>query len=164
MKQHPSSNALPEAAGLRIAVVSSRYHDTVTSALRDGAVEAFSECGGDPADVVSIEAPGTWELPVLCSALLEGDEAPDAVVAIGCVIAGETSHDQHINSGVSNALAQLSIRTGVPVAFGVLTCSSMEQARARSGGEVGNKGRESMLAAIEAVQTIRSIRTTEHAT
>lgn len=163
MKNATTSTTHPAADDLRIAIVTSRYHEDVTSALRDGAVDAFEACGGDTGRLTCIDAPGTWELPVLCNALLERDDAPDAIVAIGCVIAGETSHDRHINSGVSNALAQLSIRTGVPVAFGVLTCGSMEQALARAGGAVGNKGRESMLAAIEAVRAIRSIRTTEHA-
>ena len=85
----------------------------------------------------------------------------DAVVAIGCVITGETTHDRYINGGVSGALAQLAIQTSTPVAFGVLTCNSMDQALARAGGDVGNKGRESMLAAIDAAHTIRSLDTTE---
>ena len=164
MKHHPSNPPSHDASNMRIAVVTSRYYQEITSALRAGAIDAFTGCGGDPDRLRHIESPGTWELPVLCSALLRTPADFDAVIAIGCVIAGETSHDRYINSGVSNALARLSIETSTPVAFGVLTCSSMEQALARAGGHVGNKGRESMLAAIEAAHTIRSLTTTEHMT
>ena len=157
MKHQPTNPTVPDASDLRIAVVTSRYYEKVTAALRTGATEAFTECGGDPERLLHLESPGTWELPVLCSALLRTPDSFDAVVAIGCVIAGETSHDRYINSGVSDALARLAVRTATPVAFGVLTCSSMEQALARAGGDVGNKGRESMLAAIDAAATIRSL-------
>ncbi len=157
MKHQPISPTTLDASDMRIGVVTSRYYAEVTTALRNGASDAFRECGGDPDRLLHIESPGTWELPVLCSGLLRASETFDAVVAIGCVIAGETSHDRYINSGVSDALARLAVRTSTPVAFGVLTCSSMEQALARAGGDVGNKGRESMLAAIDAAATIRSL-------
>jgi len=161
MKTTHDHNQLPDACDMAIAIVTSRYHQDITSALREGAVEAFLESGGSMDRLEHVESPGTWELPVLCSALLRRDEdVPDAVIALGCVIAGETTHDQHINHGVSSALSTLAVDTGRPVAFGVITCSSMEQALARAGGPVGNKGREAMLAAIETVKTIGNTRST----
>ena len=161
MKHQPTRPTTLDASDMRIAVVTSRYYEEVTAALRDGATEAFCECGGDIDRLLHIDSPGTWELPVLCSGLLRTPGKFDAVVAIGCVITGETTHDRYINGGVSGALAQLAIQTSTPVAFGVLTCNSMDQALARAGGDVGNKGRESMLAAIDAAHTIRSLDTTE---
>ncbi len=160
MQSQPTTTRLPDADGMSIAVITSRYHLEVTRALRDGAVEIYMDAGGSEDRLMLIEAAGTWELPVLARAVLERDAAPDAVIALGCVVAGETSHDRHINHGVSSALSSLAIETGRPVAFGVITCSTMEQAIARAGGNRGNKGRESMLAALETVETIRNIRST----
>ncbi len=161
MQSTPTHNQIPDACDMAIAIVTSRYHEDITTALRDGAVEAFIEAGGDSNRLVHIEAPGTWELPVLCRALLQrGAGAPDAVIALGCVVAGETSHDRYINHGVSSALSTLAIETGCPVAFGVITCSTMDQARARAGGDRGNKGREAMHAAIETVNLIRTTKST----
>lgn len=159
MKNKPHHEIDLDASELTIAVVTSRYHDSITDRLRDGAVEAFTEAGGDPARIIHVDSPGTFELPVLCQAICvnRGAHAPDAVVAIGCVIAGETTHDQHINQAVSTSLCSLSTRTGIPIAFGVITCNDATQAEARAGGSRGNKGREAMRAAIDTVMSIRSI-------
>ena len=165
MQSDHTTHPPPDASDLTVAIVTSRYHDSITDALREGATTAFEDCGGRRDRLMHVQAAGTWELPVLCRALLQrGASSPDAVIALGCVIAGETSHDQHINQGVSTALATLSIETGCPMAFGVVTCSTMEQARARAGGDRGNKGREAMLAALETVQTIRTITSTANTT
>lgn len=94
---------------------------------------------------------------MITAAVLD-DGAVDAVVALGCVITGETTHDQHIAHAVSDALMRLSVSFGTPVAFGVLTCQSIEQARQRAGGSRGNKGAEAMMAAIDAASTIHAIR------
>ena len=110
------------AHALRIAVVTSQYHSEVTQALRDGADAAFIEAGGDAGNVLHVDSPGAWELGVLSSGCLERDDV-DAVVALGCVITGETSHDQWINTGLSSALASLAVMHAKPVALGVLTYS-----------------------------------------
>ncbi len=145
--------------GLRIGLVVSRYHAAVTKALRDAAAELFTEAGGADADLAIVPAPGAFELPTLCRALaVRGDI--DAIVAIGCVIKGETPHDQHISHAVAQGLTQVSVDTGVPIAFGVLTCHTMEQAEARaghSGTGKPNKGAEAMAAAIETACTVRAL-------
>ncbi len=147
-------------SGLRIGLVVSRYHAAVTEALRDAAADLFTEAGGADTDLAIVPAPGAFELPTLCRALaVRGDI--DAIVAIGCVIKGETSHDQHISHAVAQGLTQVSVDTGVPIAFGVLTCHTMEQAKARAGGSgtgKPNKGAEAMAAAIETARTVRALR------
>lgn len=145
------------AADLRMAVVVSRYHDEVTGALRDGAVSAFLEADGEESRLLVIPAPGAFEL-VSIGAELARQGGFDAIVTLGCVITGETPHDQYICSAVAGGLAQITVETGVPIAFGVLTCQTMGQARNRAGGRQGNKGEEAMVAAIEAAGAIRQVR------
>ena len=135
------------AEGLRIGLAVSRYHREITDALRAGAVERFGQLGGRDEDLLVAEAPGSFELTALCRVFaVRGDV--DAIVALGCVIAGETTHDQHICAAVSHGLSAVIVETGVPIAFGVLTCQTFEQARERAGGAKGNKGAEAMDAAI----------------
>lgn len=144
--------AAADAAGLRVAIVASNYHTDVTGALRDGAAEALRARGGT--GLVEESAPGAFELPMVAQALAARGDI-DAVVAIGCVLTGETSHDRFICDAVSHGLMQVALRHGVPVTFGVLTCVTIEQARARAGGAKGNKGAEAMDAAIDAALAIR---------
>ncbi len=157
LSMHTPITRTTSAADLRIAVVASRYHAEVTDALRDGAVSTFLDSGGEESNLLVIPAPGSFELVSIAAAIARRGEV-DAIVTIGCVITGETPHDQYICSAVSNGLAQISVETGVPVAFGVLTCQTMGQARNRAGGRQGNKGEEAMTAAIEAAGAIRQVR------
>ena len=150
--QHSTSHRPHDASGLRIAVVASAYHADVTGALRDGAVAALHARGG--AAPLHESAPGAFELPMVAHALAARGDI-DAVVALGCVLTGETSHDRYICDAVAHGLMQVALRHGVPVTFGVLTCVTIEQARARSGGTKGNKGGEAMDAAIDAALAIR---------
>ncbi len=129
----------------KIAVVYTRYHERVVSALVDGALEAYYEAGGDPDDVILVEVPGAFELPYAASALAYEDGVR-GVVVLGCVMKGETDHHHHIASSVFHALADLNVWGPVPVTQAVLTVSTMEQALQRSGGKFGNKGREAMEA------------------
>lgn len=145
------------ARGLRVGIVTSVYHQSVCSALERGAVDAFTAAGGSPSDIVRVDAPGAFELVAISLAMAQRIDI-DAVVALGCVLTGETSHDKFICEAVVNGLSQVSLQTGKPVAFGVLTCVTVEQARARSGGAKGNKGVEAMQAAIHAVHSIAHIR------
>jgi 6,7-dimethyl-8-ribityllumazine synthase len=148
----------PDAArGLRVVVVASRYHDGIVSALVEGAASAWRTLGGREEDLVRIDAPGAFELPVVAATAARRDDI-DAVVCLGLVLAGETTHDRHIADSVANALQELALETGTPVAFGVLTCATLEQAQARCGGSKGNKGDEALRAAVGAVRSIRAVR------
>jgi 6,7-dimethyl-8-ribityllumazine synthase len=144
------------AAGLRIGIGVSRYHAPITTAMRDAAIKQFIDAGGAPDDLEIVSTPGSFELVAVCHALAARSDI-DAVVAIGCVISGETTHDQYIASAVAHGLATITVQTGVPVTFGVLTCQTMAQAEARAGGDRGNKGAEGMAAAIEAAVTIKTM-------
>ena len=139
-----------------VAIIVSRYNDSITSVLREGAREAYQERYGAPDALAIIEAPGAFELPAIASAALQSGLYA-GVVCLGCVIKGETTHDAHINSAVAEALASLSVATGLPVGFGLLTCLNADQARARAGGDKGNKGREAMDAVLQTLDAIRAI-------
>lgn len=134
----------------RVAVVVSRYNDTVTGALQQGALAEYGSAGGDPASVEVIDAPGAFELSFLSySAAASGRF--DGVLAIGCIVKGETSHDRYLAEAVANGLTNASLLTGVPIAFGVLTVDTAEQALARAGGDKGNKGAEAMSALLATI-------------
>ena len=138
------------------AIVVSRYNDSITSVMLDGAVSAYEAAGGSAGSLGIIEAPGAYELIAVANAAA-GSGMYDSVVCLGCVIRGETSHDMHISSAVAQGLGEITIKTGVPVAFGVLTTNTIEQARARAGGVVGNKGAEAMDAVLGAAGAIAAI-------
>ncbi len=144
------------ACGLRIGIAVSAYHAQITTALRDAAVKQFTDAQGAEGDLRVVPAPGTFELTAVCRALVKGGGL-DAVVALGCVISGETTHDTYIANAVAHGLTELTLATGVPVTFGVLTCQTIDQARARAGGPRGNKGAEAMAAAIETATIIKSL-------
>ncbi|MBC8202971.1 MAG: 6,7-dimethyl-8-ribityllumazine synthase [Planctomycetes bacterium] len=142
-------------ADLSIAIIVSRYHADITDALAEGAKQAFIDAGGDASQLTLIPVSGAWELPVVASTLLE-EKKVDAVVALGCIITGETTHDQVIANAIAGGLMQLSLNSGKPVSMGVLTCKTFEQAMARAGGDCGNKGIESMNAALATIATINN--------
>ena len=151
----PSHTPAPGAAGLRIGIAVSRYHAEITDALRLGAVRQFTDAGGEADQLEIVPVPGAFELTAVCRAL--ADRHLDAIVAIGCVITGETTHDKHIASAVCHGLTSVTVQTGIPIALGVLTCATMEQARARAGGAKGNKGAEAMAAAIRMARIIETL-------
>jgi 6,7-dimethyl-8-ribityllumazine synthase len=158
----PSESISPlefDAHTLRIAVVTSSYHAELTDRLRDGAVAAFHQAGGQPDRLQCLSVPGAFELTAVCRGLVidRGSRTPDAVVALGCVITGETRHDEYIIAAVANGLTSLIVETGVPIAFGLLTCSTMDQAVARAGGDKGHKGEEAMRAAIRTAHVVRGL-------
>ena len=139
----------------RFAIAVSRYNDNITQKLLDGAIETLKAAGVADAAIDVVWVPGAFELPLIAAKMAE--EQPKAVICLGCVIRGETSHDQHINRAVSHQLAQIGVETGIPVMFGVLTCQSLEQAIHRSGGSVGNKGAECAEAALEMVRLLEKM-------
>jgi len=146
-----------DAAGLRIAVLVSRYHEEVTSSLESAARATFAAAGGESDRLEVFDSPGTFELAGLAGLAVSSGRF-DGVVCLGCVIRGETTHDAWINGAVANELAAVSARSGIPVSFGVLTVQDADQAKARAGGERGNKGEEAMQAAIAAACIGREIR------
>jgi len=137
--------------GCRVAIVVSRYNESITAKLLDGAVSTFQAGGLDESAVDVAWVPGAWEIPLIVQRLAQS-QTYAAVVALGAVIRGETTHDQHINRQVSQSLGQIALDVGVPVLFGILTCQSLEQAIHRSGGQAGNKGAECAAAALEMIK------------
>lgn len=130
------------------AVVVSRYNEPVTGKLLDGALATFRQHGVPDEAVDVARVPGAWEIPVVAQSMASSGKYA-AVVCLGAVIRGETTHDQHINRQVSLSLGSIALNTNVPVLFGILTCQSLEQAMQRAGGRVGNKGAECAEAALE---------------
>lgn len=125
----------------RFAIVVSRFNETITSRLADGAVETLKKNGIADDAIDLFRVPGAFEIPTVAGRLVDA-EAYDAVICLGAVIKGETSHDEHINRAVSLSLAQLGLDSGLPVIFGILTCNTLEQAIARSGGDAGTRGKD----------------------
>lgn len=146
----------------RICIVVSRYNDWVTAKLEQGALDEAAQRGIDPSDLTVVHVPGAFELPVAAGRAARGGF--DAVVCLGCLIRGETPHDRHIANGVSDALANLSAQTGVPIGFGLLTCLDADQAEARAGGAMGNKGVEAMAAVIETLAALEKLGSPQRST
>ena len=136
------------ARGLRFGLVVSRFNDFITSNLLTGSLDVFSQCGVDEADLKVLKVPGAFELPQAARKLCSTGNF-DAVVCLGAVIRGETSHFDYICAEASRGAGQVGLEFNVPVLFGVLTTENLEQAVARSGSGSSNKGRETALAAIE---------------
>jgi 6,7-dimethyl-8-ribityllumazine synthase len=148
---------LPDAAGYRFALVVSRFNTSVTTSLRDGARAALIQAGARSLDVEEFEVPGAFELPQAARAVAETARF-DAIVALGCVIRGETPHFEYICSAVAHGLSDAAGETGVPMAFGVLTTDTEAQASARAGSGSDNKGFEAAAAAIEMARLFRALR------
>ena len=147
-------------AGVRFAILASRWNPRVVDALVAGARKAFAEhgVGEDAVDVVRV--PGAWELPVIARQLAQaGGHA--AIVALGCVVRGDTRHYEQVADGASDGLMRVALDTGVPVMNGVLAVEKFEDALARAGGSHGNKGEEAALVAIEMADLRRKLQ--EHA-
>ena len=137
----------------RFAIVVARFNDSVTRKLLSGAVETLTSRGVADARIDVSWVPGAWEIPLVAQRLAQSHQYA-AVLCLGAVIRGETTHDEHINRQVSLSLGEIALETGVPVLFGVLTCKTLEQAIHRSGGNAGNKGSECALAALDMVSLL----------
>ena len=134
------------ARGLRVALLASRFNHFIVDRLVEGATDCVKRHGGE--DITLVRAPGAWELPLICQTLARSGRF-DAVVALGAVIRGSTPHFDYVAGEVTKGLAQVSMATGVPVTFGVLTVDTIEQAIERAGTKAGNKGWEAAMSAIE---------------
>ncbi len=140
----------------RFAIVVSKWNETITKRLLDGAVATLVERGVADEAIDVAWVPGAWEIPLVAQELTASGRY-QAVLCLGAVIRGETTHDQHINRAVSLAISRLALEHHLPVLFGLLTCETMEQAIHRAGGNVGNKGAECAEAALEMVGLLKSL-------
>jgi 6,7-dimethyl-8-ribityllumazine synthase len=146
----------PHDSGDRFAIVVAQWNRAVTDKLLAGAVAALGEASVADNDIDVAWVPGAWEIPLAAQRFADSGRYA-AVVCLGAVVRGETTHDQHINRGVSLALSRTSLDSGVPVLLGVLTCETMEQALARAGGAHGNKGRECAEAALHMAGLLKNL-------
>ena len=144
-----------EAAELRFGLVVSRFNEFITEALSKAALATLEKHGADPARILVASVPGAWELPAAAKAMAGHC---DAIVAIGAVIRGDTPHFEYVAGGAADGLRQVSVETGVPIAFGVLTTDNMQQAMDRAGGKLGNKGVEAAEAAIELANLVKQLK------
>lgn len=145
-----------QAAGLRFAIVVSRYHDFVTERLQNGAMAALGAAGVDPDDILIVKVPGAFEIPLAARHAAAGGRHA-AVICLGCLIRGATPHFDYIAAAVSQGLTAAAGDTGVPMAFGVLTTNSVEEALERAGDGSSNKGWEAGTAAIEMATMVRAL-------
>jgi len=146
-----------DARGLRFAIVVSRFNSAITERLLGGALDALGRTGANAEDVEVVRVPGSWEMPLAIRAICD-QKRHDAVIALGAVIRGDTPHFDYVAGQAASGIAQASVDSGVPVAFGVLTTNTVEQAADRAGLKSGNKGFDAAMTAIEMVNLLRQIR------
>jgi 6,7-dimethyl-8-ribityllumazine synthase len=145
------------AAGLRFAVVVSRFNSFITERLLGGAMDALNRSGAGADMVDVIKVPGSWEVPMVAGEVAR-QHRYDAVICLACVIRGETPHFDYIAAEAAKGVAHVAAETGVPVAFGVLTTNTLEQAIDRAGAKGGNKGFDAAMTAIEMANLLRALR------
>ena len=156
--RHPDAQGpIPPADGARIAIVVSRFNEAVTGRLTDGARRALAEAGAPARDIATFPVPGAFELPQAARGAAATGRF-DAIICLGCVIRGETPHFEYISAAVAHGIMSASADTGVPIAFGVLTTDTWEQAEARAGEGRDNKGFEAAAAALEMAALFRGYR------
>jgi 6,7-dimethyl-8-ribityllumazine synthase len=146
-----------DAKGLRFAIVASRFNSFITDRLVSGAMDALGRAGAGVDDIEVVKVPGSWEMPV-AAAELARQKRHDGIICLGAVIRGETPHFDYVAGEAAKGLAQVSLETGIPIAFGVLTTNTLEQAIDRAGAKSGNKGFESAMTAIEMANLLRRLR------
>ncbi len=156
-KTKPIFEADLNAAGLRFGIVVSRFNDFVTERLLQGALEAFEKSGADSRQVDVVKVPGAWELSIALQTLGQLNKY-DAFVCLGAVIRGDTPHFEYVAGEAARGMAAASERFDVPVANGVLTTNTVDQANDRAGGKEGNKGFEAAMTAIEMANLLRALR------
>ena len=145
-----------DATGLKFAIVSTRWNHFLVDRLVEGAEVAFVQHGGRREDLTHVVVPGSYEIPLIAKKLAESGNY-DAVVCLGAVIRGDTDHYDFVAGSANSGIGHVALQTGVPVAFGVLTTDTVEQALNRAGIKAGNKGTEATLAMIETVNLLKQI-------
>ncbi len=144
------------AKGLKVAVIAARFNEFITARLIEGAEDGLLRHGADAEDITLYRVPGAFEIPVLAQKIAAKDEF-DAVICLGAVIRGNTPHFDYVAAEVSKGVASVSLKSGKPVVFGVLTTDNIEQAIERAGSKGGNKGYEAAVTAIEMANLMREI-------
>lgn len=152
MKTAADNNIKYSAKGRSFGIVVSNYHGDLTKRLLDGAITAIADCGGDPTNTTIVRVPGTFELPQAAKKLSRQKKL-DAIVCLGVVIRGETPHFDYICSAAAHGIEHVAVESDIPISFGVITANTLDEASARAGGAVGNKGQEAAMAAISMANT-----------
>jgi 6,7-dimethyl-8-ribityllumazine synthase len=145
-----------KANDLRIAIVASRWNDLIVSRLIGGAQDALLRLGASAANLTLVRVPGSFEIPLAAKKLAESGRC-DAIICVGAVIRGETPHFDYIAAEVTKGMAAVSLETGVPVAYGIITADTVEQAINRAGVKAGNKGFEAAMAAVEMANLLKEL-------
>jgi 6,7-dimethyl-8-ribityllumazine synthase len=146
-----------DASGLKFAVLCARFNNLITDKLLAGALEALKRSGVSREDIEIVKLPGSWELPIAAKTVAERNK-PDGIIALGAVIRGDTPHFDFVAGQAASGLMAVQLETGIPVAFGVLTTNTVEQAADRAGGKDGNKGYDAAITAIEMAGMMRQLR------
>lgn len=145
-----------DASGKRFAFVVARWNSFIVSKLVEGATDTVVRHGGDPESITLVYVPGSFELPLAAQKLARAGKH-HAIVALGCILRGETPHFDHLAAEVLRGLSAAALATGVPISFGIIAADTLEQAIHRAGGKAGNKGAEAALAAIEMAGVMSAI-------
>lgn len=135
----------------RIGIAVAQWHNDITGELLKGALEVLKEGGIKASDIIVMQAPGSFELPIVAQWLVKDSKA-DAVLCLGCIIKGETPHFEYISQAVANGIMNVGLEHNIPVIFGVLTTNTLQQAKERCGGKHGHKGAEAAVAAMELLE------------
>jgi 6,7-dimethyl-8-ribityllumazine synthase len=145
------------AGGLRFAIIVSRFNSFITERLLGGAMDALTRAGGDAELIDVIKVPGSWEVPMIAGEVAR-QHRYDAIICLSAVIRGDTPHFDYVAGEAAKGIAHVASETGVPVAFGVLTTNTLEQAIDRAGAKSGNKGFDAAMTAIEMANLLRTLR------
>ncbi len=144
------------AKGLKFAIVMARFNEFIGERLLEGALDTLRKCGADEKDVDVVRVPGSFEIPLVVKALAERKRY-DAIVCVGAIIRGDTPHFDYVAGEAAKGIARASVEYGLPVAFGVITADTLEQAIERAGTKSGNKGRDAVLTAIEMANLMKNL-------
>ncbi len=158
-RSHPVGQILEgalRAEGLRFAILASRWNDLIVSRLIGGAQDALLRLGARADQITQVRVPGSFEIPLAVRKLAESGRY-DAIICVGAVIRGETPHFDYIAAEVTKGIAQVSLSTGVPVAYGIITAETVEQAINRAGVKAGNKGFEAAMSAVEMARLLQEL-------
>lgn len=146
-----------QAQGLKLAIVIARFNSFVTDRLLEGALDAFRRSGGDTGALEIVRVPGSWDMPVVVAELARRRQH-HGIICLGAVIRGETPHFDYVAGNAASALGSIAVETGVPIALGILTTNSVEQAIDRAGAKSGNKGFDAAMTAIEMANLLKTLR------
>ena len=150
-------NSVPSAEDMRFGIVVSEWNNNITEDLLAGAFETLKKYGVKEENIIVRSVPGSFELVFGCSQMIKYGNV-DGVIAIGCIIRGDTPHFEYISGGATQGLIELNLKSDIPVVFGVLTTNNLQQAEERAGGMLGNKGDEYAITAIKMVDYARSLK------